>query len=209
VSGPLHRPGPVPLPPDDFGRRPLATREIAAGTHLHRIHRARVGALFFGPRTDLEARGRWDAPQDGYGVCYLAEQSHTAFAETLLRELDRGEVSEQDDLAPRSIARVRVERTLVLARMHGAGLRRMRATAAVVQGPYDVTWEWSRSIHQHPDGVDGIAYRARHDDDDLSVALFDRAAGAVTALPSTPLLHPGMAGELGRWLDRYGIGLAP
>jgi hypothetical protein len=209
VSDTPSPPGAPPLPPPDFDLRDLAVREIAPGTVLYRIHRSSVEALYFGPRTRPDERGRWDAPDDSYGVCYLAEQGHTAVAETLLRELDREEVSQKGDLAPRSLARVRVERTLVLARMHGQGLRRMKATAAVVQGPYETTWRWSRAIHDHRRQVDGIAYRARHDDDDLSVALFDRAAGAVTVLKSTPLLHPALAGELGSWLDRYGIGLNP
>jgi hypothetical protein len=68
---------------------------------------------------------------------------------TLLRELDREEVSARGDLEPRS-----------LARMHGPGLRRMKATAAVVQGRYEITWAWSRAIHTHPSRVDAIGYRA-------------------------------------------------
>jgi hypothetical protein len=158
-------PGPAPLPPPDLDRRALATREIPAGSVLYRIHRTAVDALHFGPRTDPEERGRWDAPDDGYGVCYLAEQGHTAFAETMLRELDREELSESGDLAPRSLARIQVIRRLVLARMHGPGLRRMKATAAVVQGSYNLTWAWSHALHAHPGRVDGVAYRARHDDD--------------------------------------------
>jgi hypothetical protein len=209
MSGDAALPGPPPLPPANFDRRALALREIPRGTLLYRIHRTSRGVFHFGPRTDPEERGRWDAPDDGYGVCYLAEHPHTAFAETLLRELDREEVSEKDELAPRSLARVRVERSISLARMHGPGLRRIKATAAVVQGPYEITQQWSWAIHAHPSHVDGIRYRARHDDEDLSVALFGRAADALTLLDSTPLLHPSLAGELADWLDRYGIGLAP
>lgn len=202
-------PGPPPPPPQDLSRRTLATGEISAGSILCRIHRTAAGVLYFGPRTDPRQRGRWDAPDDGYGVCYLAQQGHTAFSETLLRELDRGELSESGDLAPRSLARIQVNRTLRLARMHGPGLRQMKATAAVVQGSYDVTWAWSHALHEHPDRVDGIGYRARHDDDDLAVALFERARDAVAVLDSTPLLGLSLSAELGGWLDRYEIGLTP
>lgn len=202
-------PGPPPLPPTDLNRRTLAIGEVPAGTLLCRIHRTAAGVLYFGLRTDPRQRGRWDAPDDGYGVCYLAQQGHTAFSETLLRELDREEVSESGDLAPRSLARIQVNRTLRLARMHGPGLRQLKATAAVVQGSYDVTWAWSRAVHEHPDRVDGIAYRARHDDDDLAVALFERAHDAVSVLDSTPLLDLSLSAELGGWLDRYDVGLGP
>lgn len=202
-------PGPPPPPPPDLSRRALAVREIAPGTVLYRIHRTKVDALYFGPRTDLKERGRWDAPDDSYGVCYVAEEGHTAFSETFLRELDREEVAESGDLAPRSLARIQANRTLVLAQMHGPGLRRMKATAAVVQGSYDLTWAWSHALHAHPDRVDGITYRARHDDDDLAIALFDRARDAVTVLGSTPLLDLSLSVALGAWLDRYDIALAP
>lgn len=84
----------------------------------------------------------------------------------------------------------------------------MKATGAVVQGPYDIAWAWSRAIYDHPADVAGIRYRARHDDD-LSIALFERAAGAVMVLDSTPLRDPVLAANLRDWLDRYDIGLAP
>jgi hypothetical protein len=207
MTGGASLPGPPPLPPADLNRRPLAIGEVRAGTILCRIHRTAAGVLYFGPRTDPRQRGRWDAPDDGYGVCYLAWEGRTAFSETLLRELGREEVSESGDLAPRSLARIELTRTLRVARMHGPGLRQLRATAAVVQGSYDVTWAWSQALHGHPDRVDGIVYRARHDDDDLAVALFDRARDAVAVLDSTPLLDLALSAELGSWLDRYQIGL--
>jgi hypothetical protein len=115
------------------------------------------------------------------------------------RELDREEVSGSGGFARRSLARIQVIRRLVLARMHGPGLRRMKAAGAVVQGSYDLTWAWSHALHAHPDRVDGIAFRARHDDDDLAVALFDRARDAGTVLGSTPLLDLSLAGEVGGW----------
>ena len=209
MSNGVSLPGPIPLPPGDFDRRALAIRELPAETVLYRIHRTRVDVLHFGPRTNLAARGRWDAPDDSYGVCYLAEKGHTAFAETLLRELDREEISESGDLAPRSLAQVRVNRPLLVAWMHGPGLRRLKANASVVQGPYDTAGAWSHATHSHPRRVDGIRYQARHDDDDLSIALFERAHDAVTVLGSTSLLELALAAEVGSWLDRYGIGLGP
>jgi hypothetical protein len=201
-------PGP-PQPPADLGRHTLPVHEIPAGALLYRMHRRRLGALFFGPRTDPNDRGRWDAPDDSFGVCYLAEEAHTAFAETMLRELERDEVSETGDLAPRNLARLVVERPLRLARMHGAGLRRIKATAAVVQDPYEITWAWSHAIHAHPECLAGISYRARHDDDGLALALFQRDETALRLLDSTPLLDPSLATDLGAWLDRYDIGLSP
>lgn len=202
-------PGPPPLPPENFPARDLPTFDIRPGTILYRIHRGTRDALHFGPRPHPEDRGRWDAPDLGYGVCYIAEREHTAFAETLLRELARDDLSEQDEIAPLNLARLEVTSPIVLVRMHGPGLRRMKATAAVVQGSYEVTWAWSQAIHQHPLAVGGIRYRARHDDDDHSIALFDRARKAVRVLDSTPLLHPSRILVLRDCLERYNVRLAP
>lgn len=202
-------PAPPPLPPEDFPAREMPIVEIAPGTILFRIHRGTREVFHYGPRPHPEDRGRWDAPDLGYGVCYVAEHEHTAFAETLLRDLDREDLSERDEIAPLHLARLEVTSPLALVRMHGPGLRRMKATATVVQGPYEVTWAWSQAIHQHPLEVAGIRYRARHDDDDHSIALFDRARNAVRVLDSMPLLHPSRILVLQECLDRYNIGLAP
>lgn len=129
-----------------------------------------------------------------------------AFAEALLRDLTLDYLG-TETLAARSLARVTLRRDLQVVRMHGAGLRRLRATAAVVHGPYENTWKWAKALHQHPASVDGIRYRARHDDDGLSLALFDRAEDAIELNGSTPLLETTLAEALAGWLDRYGIGL--
>lgn len=203
------RPGPPPLPPDGFPAREMPTVEIAAGTTLFRIHRASRDVFHYGPRPHPEDRGRWDAPDLGYGLCYVAEHEHTAFAETLLRDLDREDLSEQDEIAPLNLARLEVVTPIVLVRMHGPGLRRLKATATVVQGPYEGTWAWSQAVHRHPLAVAGIRYRARHDDDDHSIALFDRARDAVRVLDSKPLLHSARIPVLRECLDRYTVRLAP
>lgn len=208
MTDPALLPGPIPDPPADFHTRTLPILTLPAGTPLSRIHLRTRGALYYGPRTDPARRGRWDAPDDSFGVCYLAETAHLAFAETFLRDLALEEIGSAT-LGERSLALVHPVRDLRLAQMHGAGLHRMQATAAVVQASYDRTWAWAQSIHGHPARVDGVRYRARHDDDSLAVAVFDRAAAAVEVSASTPLLDPSLAQELSRWLDRYSLGLAP
>jgi hypothetical protein len=77
----------------------------------------------------------------------------------------------------------------------------------VCNGPYAVTRAWALALHEHPSRPDGIRYRARHDDDGFAIALFDRAAAAVSILRSTPLASTELLGDLAGWLDRYGMGL--
>jgi hypothetical protein len=179
---------------------------VGAGTILSRIHRSHQAPLYFGRESNPERRQRWDASDASYGVCYMAQEGHIAFAETLLRDLDLEAVQERE-LAIRSLARLHVRAPLRLVAMHGQALRGLGADASVVQGPYDVTWAWSAALHAHPDAPDGICYRARHDDSGFSIALFERAGDRVEHLDSTGLLAPAHARELARWLDRYSVGL--
>lgn len=202
----MARPGNPPLPPATLSARTLVLSPVKAGTILYRIHRSHLSPLYFGRAAEPELRQRWDSPDATYGVCYLALEPSIAFAETLLRDLSLDVIQEQE-LRIRSLARFHVVEPLRLVAMHGRGLRKHGADASVVQGPYEVTWAWSAAFHAHPDAPDGILYRARHDDSGLAVALFERARDKIEHLDSVGLLSPDCAGELARWLDRYGIGL--
>jgi hypothetical protein len=165
-----------------------------------------LGPLFFGPAAGAASGGRWDAPGGEFGVCYLGEEPYVAFAETFLRVPGVTLVGE-NDLHVRSIARFRVARPLRLAGFHGAGLARVGATAAVCSGPHEVARTWSLAVHRHSAQVDGIRYRARHDDDGFAVALFDRGASSVERVDETGLMDDAFRVELGAVLDRYGLGL--
>jgi hypothetical protein len=179
-------PGPPPSPPANLHARRLTTVTRPAGSVLYRIHRTVHAPLHFGRESDPWRRQRWDAPDATYGVCYLAEADHIAFAETLLRDLPLHAVAEAE-LRIRSCTRLRLRSPVRLVEMHGKGLQEL----------------W-----RHPNAPDGILFRARHDDSGLSVALFDRAAGSVEEVETIALLDPRMAITLGRWLDRYELGLS-
>ena len=199
-------PGPPPLPPADLDSRLPSKFWLSEGTELLRIHSTARDPLFFGPAAGSPPRGRWDAPAGEFGVCYLAEESHIAFAESFLRAPGESLI-EEADLAPRSISRIRVRRDLRLVGFHGAGLTRIGATAAVATGPYAVSRAWALAIHAHPTGPDGIRYRARHDDDGFAIALFDRTADALEVEGTDGLTSPACRRSLAEWLDRYGMGL--
>lgn len=70
--------------------------------------------------------------------------------------------------------------------------------------PYDVAQKWSKVLYDHPDAVDGVAYRARHDDDEVCYAIFDHAQPVIeverrTALPDADFFQ---------LMVRYGVGLS-
>jgi hypothetical protein len=104
--------------------------------------------------------------------------------------------------------RLQTSVTLRLIALYGRGLARLGATAEVTHGglPYDVPQTWSAQLHAHPAGADGIAYRARHDDDQVCYALFDRAVDRIEEIERRTDLDADWFYELA---DRYGVGLAP
>lgn len=205
-AGPGDEPGPPPLPPRDLKKRPLPIHVVPAMEALYRVHPVNRASLFFGPVKGDPPRGRWDAPDGSFGVCYMAEQAYAAFAECFLRE--PGVMAlELDDLKDRGLALLRPWRDLRLVAMHGAGLHAVGATAACCMGSYAVSRAWAAALHRHPDKPDGIRYRARHDDDGFAIALFDRARRDVHETGGAALDDERAASHLLAFLERYGVGL--
>jgi len=66
-----------------------------------------------------------------------------------------------------------------VVRSHGAGLARLGTTAELTSGSQDAARVWSRALWSHPSAPDGVEYRCRHDDDELAVALYDRARASL------------------------------
>ena len=166
-----------PLPPLDIAGRAPAVHILKLGAPLHRFYTKPYEPAYF----DGSDRGRFNAPDGSYGVFYAAEAVAGAFAETFLRAPGRT-VLPPDMLAAKGYVRFKVKRPVRLIRFAGPGLARVGATAEVSHRsqPYDVPQAWSKALHDHPAMADGIAYTARHDDEALCIALFDRASDALT-----------------------------
>lgn len=62
---------------------------------------------------------------------------------------------------------------------------------------------WALRLYRHQDMPDGIYYRARHDQSRISIALFDRAGGVLTADCSTN--HLADPAKLHNLLVRYDV----
>lgn len=167
---------------------------------LIRIHRLEHEPIWFG-RT---GGNRFDDPLQAYGVLYAGASIEGAFAEVFMREPGRT-LLPKSDFDKRRVTTLETTRHLRLVMMTGAGLARLGATAAVSSGPHKEAQTWSAAIHAHPAVVDGIIYRARHDDDEYSVALFDRCRDGLRVFED-PIPLPAILG-FGDVLGRYGIGL--
>jgi hypothetical protein len=201
VSGPP--PEPAPLPPADLARRAPGEVQVAPGETLHRFYSAAFEPIFY----DTSQRGRLNAPDGRYGVLYAAREPEGAFAETFLRNPGRTQIP-TDLLQAKAYVRLRVLRPLTLVKLAGNGLARVGATAEVVHGglPYDAPQAWSSALFDHPSGYDGIAYNARHDDERLCYALFERGPPAAEELDREADLDQNWFWELA---EPYGVGLPP
>ncbi len=192
-----------PPPPGDLARRRPSIVRLRAGTIINRFYSSKHDPIFF----DRGLTGRLNAPDGSYGVLYAAKKPAGSFAETFLRN-PGSTLIPLDLLGQKAYVRLRVTGTLTLLRLAGPGLARVGATAEVTHSglPYDVPHSWSSAIHGLAQNFDGIAYHARHDDNEVCYALFDRAADRLVEQSRTLDLDENWFWELA---EVYDVGLAP
>lgn len=196
----MAQPDPHPLPPTDLASRTLPIETVATGTVLRRIHRSDLGAVHFGKA----GHSRFDDPQGMFGVCYLGASLEAAFAETCLRAVGTTILS-WAFLAERSVTTIATVRPLRLVSLHGPGLAAIGATSAISGGLHGPAQAWSRALHDHSGVPDGLSYRANHDNGEHCVALFERAADAISVEGSDSLIAD--RGRLARLIERYKVAL--
>lgn len=196
----------APGPPPDLASRHPELITLPTGAVLHRFYTRVTASGINGPiHFDRSADGRLNAPDAAYGVLYAAEKAEGAFAETFLREPGRA-LLPLDLVRRKAYVTLITSRPLSLVKLAGAGLAKVGATAEVTHGGgrYDVPQAWSAALRSHPVRPDGIAYFARHDDEQLCFALFDH---------SVPVEKRRIETLDQEWFwamaDRYGVGLAP
>jgi hypothetical protein len=201
MTSPL--PEAAPWPPAELGARKPLEVTLETGEVLHRFYTAAFDPIYF----DRGREGRLNAPDDAYGVLYVAKAPQGAFAETFLRTPGLTQLP-TDLLARKAYAKLKVLRPLRLVRLAGPGLARLGATAQVVHGgkPYDTPQAWSGALHAHPGAYDGIAYNARHDDEALCYAIFERAADGLQEVHRETDLDQDWVWDLA---EPYGVGLPP
>ncbi|MEB3191311.1 MAG: RES family NAD+ phosphorylase [Snowella sp.] len=126
---------------------------------------------------DRSGNGRFDGPDQSYGLLYVGDQ-YSSFIECFGRTFD-GAVT-VTALRNRNLFKIKSDRPLVLADLTGPGLVRMGIDARISSGDYEYCRIWGQHIWKHPQAVDGIRYRSRHDDSVYSIGLFDRVRDHLT-----------------------------
>jgi RES domain len=169
-----------PSPPAWLASKSLPIETIRSDRWLYRVHSE--DPIFFGPPPGTGPIYRFDSPDRAYGAMYVGLELESALVETLLRNPELQIVS-QSEVDRRRWSRVRGSRNLRMAKLYGNGLSAMGATAEVSTGRYGLSRKWSKAIWDHPDSVDGLLYRSKHDNDRLCAAIFSREGIDMVAEP--------------------------
>lgn len=186
---------PVPVLPDDC----LVVR-FPIGTPLVRVHWSDKGPIWFGPPPGIAPANRFDAPAGEYRTLYVADDLAGAFAETLLRKAAR--IIGWPAVAQRSFSILTLQREVSLAQLHGDGLAWHGVTSDICTGD-DYEPSQALSLAFQGRSLDGIAYRSRHNNDQLCYALFDRVALSDLAIAETHDFA-GLAGLADQLVRRHG-----
>jgi hypothetical protein len=191
---------PHPPPPEDFNTRELPILS-SQGTWYRLNDREFPSSLYF----DRSGKGRFDSPAQGYGILYVGADVHASWIECYGRTLGEKGVSE-NTLRQRNLYAINSQRPLLFADVTGNGLAKMGADARLSSGSYPIARQWAQAIHDHPQKVDGIRYRSRHDDERYCYGIFDRCSSELQEQNLGNLLefHPSLLAEI---LDCYDYGL--
>jgi hypothetical protein len=191
---------PHPSPPLDFNTRELPILS-SQGTWYRLNDREFSSSLYF----DRSGNGRFDGPAQGYGILYVGADVHASWIECYGRTLGEKGVSE-NTLRQRNLYAIDSQRSLIFADVTGSGLAKMGADARLSSGLYHVARQWAQAIHDHPQKVDGIRYRSRHDDERYCYGIFDRCSSELQEQNLGNLLesHPSLLAEI---LNCYDYGL--
>ncbi len=146
---------------------------ISAGAPLLRIHETTRSPVWFGPAPGTLPRYRFDAPTGEFRTLYCARNLTGAFAETMFRRATR--VLSRSFVEARAWSIIAPNRILRVAKLYDEGLVRHGVTADICAGDdYAESRRFARDLFTKFPDVDGIAYRARHNNGQICYALFDR-----------------------------------
>ncbi|MFD4366643.1 RES family NAD+ phosphorylase [Rhodococcus sp. NPDC058521] len=169
------------------GRIPAARIiEITPDVTVWRIHSSAADrdANVLNPTPQPRARrgGRFDSIDGSFSYLYLGDSPAATVAETLCRNLP---VDQSPRLIPRAqirgrvLSEVRLTRTIRVADLTGAAAARINAGVWLTKcspDGYLHTRRWAHAILDTNEGIDGLQYRPRHDENNL--------AWMLTGLPS-------------------------
>ncbi|MGF1601620.1 MAG: RES family NAD+ phosphorylase [Thermosynechococcaceae cyanobacterium] len=161
-------PGNHPDPPVDLRPEDLITvKQSGPWYRLNSIQHE--SAIYF----DRSGWGRFDGPDQSYGILYLGEDIHTCFIECFGRTHTKA--VEEIELKRRNLFEIKSERPLKFAKLSGEGLVRLGADSRITTGNYAQARKWVEAIWTLEQQIEGVCYRSRIDNDRFCYGIFDRA----------------------------------
>jgi len=188
--------------PADLHKRKLPIKEIDGQLfRISQASRAVSGVIYYG-KNQTE---RFDDPSGKYGVCYLGEDPYAAFIEVFgqAREI----LLDLRFVHARALATLRLSGKVHLVDITAHGAAWIGAAGEVAAGEHGLSQKWSLQLYLHPENVDGIYYRCRHDNSRMSIALFDKQPGLLTVERFDTWADSSMQPLLGQLLDHYRFSL--
>jgi RES domain len=165
--------------------RGVLAETLPAGSVLIRVHHQARSPLWFGPKPGIPPQHRFDAPSGEYRTFYCAARLAGAFVESVLRK-PAGRVVARAYVEERAWSELTVRRALRLAKLRDEGLHWHGTDAAIsASNDYTAPRRLALALYTVFPEVDGIAYRARHNNGEVCYALFDRVA-AGDLVPGKP-----------------------
>jgi len=181
--------------------RGVLTEVIPAGSAIVRVHHQAYSPLWFGPQPGVPPQHRFDAPNGEYRTLYCAARLAGAFVESVLRR--PGRIVSRAYLEERVWSELTVRRTLRLAKLRDEGLH-WHGTDAAISASHDYTVPRRLAVALYtafPD-IDGVTYRARHNNGEVCYALFDRVS--TDLLPGAPQRFAEKGAEIDRLMALHG-----
>jgi hypothetical protein len=189
----------------DFDVIPLGSLCRKVGGIFYRLHSTNPETGEPWPPLHFSRRGnsRFD-PKSGVGTLCIAKTLPGALMELFddhwgpVGSLGRS-VTELT-LAETWVSLVSLPR-ITLFDATGPNLSKLGTDGQLLTGKYSTTRKWAMSLMRHPDQIEGILYRSRHDPDRLNAALFER--GLFPPVGCDPALT---AEAVGSWRRKAGHG---
>jgi len=156
----------------------LKSVPLPAGMEIVRVHWTNKVPIWFGPAPGNPPASRFDATGGQYRTLYAAEALVGAFVETILHK-PGGRIVRRAFIEQRAWSTLRLKRDLVLAKLYDDGLLWHGTDAAIsASDSYSEPRRVAFALHEEFPALDGLAYRARHNNGAICYALFDRVAAS-------------------------------
>jgi len=193
-----------PSNPTATFRRGIKSEILEADSTIVRIHHKNNGAIWFGPKPGVAPAHRFDAPAAEYRMMYAAVAIEGAFVETILHGKSGEQIVRRAYVDQRAWTEFATVRAFRLMKLYDEGLFWHGTDASISAMPsYSKSQQVALAAFREGADLDGVAYRSRHDNGELCIALFDRVTSSDLDVRRTQLFHeqPHICDSL---MARYG-----